>query len=298
MPIPESRLESWSHRGAVVTSQATHKAVRRALRKWDDLANRNYEVYLQGSYKNYTNIRGDSDVDVVAQINDVFYSNMKALPQAQFDAHEKAYDPATYKLEHFRTDVLNALRKYFGPENVVEGDKSIKILKGYNRLPSDVVVCAIYRKYSYFYSKEIKDSVEGITFFTRKSQRQIINFPKPHYRNGVQKNSGCSISYKAGVRIFKNARNELMRRRWLLNSTAPSYFLECFAYNAANHRYSGSWQHMFDCVLRDLSDGNYSDYMCQNGVVKLFGSSPEQWNTTHAEKLVRELRNLWNNWDG
>ena len=295
MPIPEQQLETWSHLGAVVTLKRTHEAIRRALREWDVLHNRNYEVYLQGSYRNSTNIRGTSDVDVVAQINDVFYSNKDRLPPEQREAHRRAYGPATYRLEQFREDVIRALRDHFGFQSVTEGNKAIKVAQGISRLPADVVVCAQYREYSYFRSPKDYNMTEGMTFFTRDGQ-QIVNYPKPHYENGVRKNNGCVSSYKAGVRMLKNARNALVRRNWIQEGVVPSYFLECFAYNASNRCYSGSRQEQFVSILGDLMGGTYSEYMCQNEVIRLFGPGADQWNQGNAKRLVAELYKLWEEW--
>jgi hypothetical protein len=81
MPIPESQLETWSRQGAGVTAKNTHEAIRRALAADEDsrLRDADFEVYLQGSYRNDTNTRGDSDVDVVAQLNSTFVSNTAEL---------------------------------------------------------------------------------------------------------------------------------------------------------------------------------------------------------------------------
>ena len=190
MPIPEATLNTWSRQGSITASQQTHEAIRDALSKWDDLRKRKYEVYLQGSYRNSTNIRGSSDVDVVAQINDVFYSNKDRLPPDQLAAHERAYGSATYRLQDFRQDVLEALREHFGSHAIVEGNKAIAVRADAGRLPADVVVCAQYRRYGHFRSHTDRASTEGMTFWTREG-RKIINYPKPHYQNGVQKNNEC-----------------------------------------------------------------------------------------------------------
>jgi len=70
MAIPESQLERWANQGAVATAKLTADSIKRALNSFSGWPNGiKFEVYLQGSYKNNTNIRGDSDVDVVAQLN-------------------------------------------------------------------------------------------------------------------------------------------------------------------------------------------------------------------------------------
>jgi tRNA nucleotidyltransferase (CCA-adding enzyme) len=84
MGIPESQLQTWSHQGAVTTAKTTHESIRNALAaNTSPIRDKSYEVYLQGSYKNTTNIRGDSDVDVVAQLNSTFQDDLSALPLAQ-----------------------------------------------------------------------------------------------------------------------------------------------------------------------------------------------------------------------
>ena len=83
MPIPESQLETWSHQGAVTTAKQTHESIRKALDPYIWPTGVKYEVYLQGSYKNTTNIRGDSDVDVVAQLNSTFQRDLSELPDYQ-----------------------------------------------------------------------------------------------------------------------------------------------------------------------------------------------------------------------
>jgi hypothetical protein len=66
MPIPESQLETWSHQGSVTQSKDTYAPVRSAL--LDSKAvykDKQFDVFLQGSYGNDTNIYAESDVDTV-----------------------------------------------------------------------------------------------------------------------------------------------------------------------------------------------------------------------------------------
>lgn len=63
MSISETQLTSWSNQGAITNSINMHTYIRNALAAHTWPAGMKYEVYLQGSYPNPTNIRGDSDVD-------------------------------------------------------------------------------------------------------------------------------------------------------------------------------------------------------------------------------------------
>ena len=92
MGIPESQLETWSRQGATTTAVSTHESIRKALSADTSLITyQDYDSYLQGSYRNSTNIRGDSDVDVVVQLNSVFNSNVSALTADEISAYNRTY---------------------------------------------------------------------------------------------------------------------------------------------------------------------------------------------------------------
>lgn len=283
MAIPESQLETWSHQGAVTTSKATADYIKNALNAYSDWPEWiDFEVYLQGSYKNDTNIRGDSDVDVVAQLNSTFYNNL-----SEDQKRTLGLSPASYSWSNFRADVLKALKDYYGQSQITEGNKSIKIKANNGRLPADVVVCSQYRRYKTVSSD---DYVEGMCFWTRNDDRQVINYPKVHYDNGVSKHQNSSKWYKPVVRLFKNSRGNIS------GDTTPSYFLECMLYNVPNTNFGVSYQDTFCNVVNWLNEADLEGFVCQNGQLKLFGSTQEQWNTNQAKAFIKNLISLWNNW--
>ncbi len=114
MGIPESQFETWSHQGALVTSKATHESIRNALEaNASPIKDKNVEVYLQGSYKNDTNIRGDSDVDIVVQLNSTFQHDLSDLSESESLLFNQNYSDAIYGWENFRADVLTALKSSY-----------------------------------------------------------------------------------------------------------------------------------------------------------------------------------------
>ncbi|KAA3645884.1 MAG: nucleotidyltransferase [Chloroflexi bacterium] len=148
MAISSSQLETWSHQGAITNSATTYNSIKTAIESSNSLIkDRDHKVYLQGSYKNSTNIRGNSDVDVVLQLNSTFRSDLNSLSEKDKSVYHSKYPDAKYNWPDFRRDVLSTLREYYGASQVTEGDKSIKIGASSNRLASDVVVCITYRKY-------------------------------------------------------------------------------------------------------------------------------------------------------
>ena len=239
------------------------------------------EVYLQGSYRNHTNIAGDSDVDVVVESSGVFYENL--TPE---ECRLRGFQPGLYSWENFRNEVYAALATHYSQGNVRQGNKCIQVGGAGDRLNADAVPCCEYRAYGG------GDYARGITFWTQ-SGIQVVNYPQLHYEYGTRKNEACGGNYKAMIRVFKNARNAA-------EADFPSYFLECMLYNVSPFRYSGNHQSMFHGILAELlksrSNGSMAQWMCQNGEQRIFGNAIHQTDLGSANRLLDALVNLWNNW--
>lgn len=299
MPIPESQLGTWSHQGAVTTAQATHQSIRNALiANTSPIRDKDFEVYLQGSYRNSTNIRGDCDVDIVVQLNSVFKRDLSSLSENENTSYRQDHTSATYSWEDFRLDVLHALRAYYTTTTVSEGNKSLKVSGGTGRLPADVIACLQYRKYKRYQSSADQEYIEGIAFYSRNDDRLIINYPKQHYENGVRKNNQSNTNhwYKLTVRILKNARTYLIDHGNIAEDLAPSYFLECLIYNVPNGQFGRNHQITFCNVVNWLRSAGLNNFICQNGLLQLFGNTPEQWSEESARSFLDALATLWNNW--
>ena len=145
MPIPESQLSGWSDHGPQQASISTHETIRRALdnHRWPHEIS--YDFYLQGSYHNDTNLPGDSDVDVVLELDSVIRHDWSSLSQYEQGLLSSSLQPPTYGWNDFRREALKALQESFGRQAVSQGNKSIK-LKGASRtLAADIVVCIKFR---------------------------------------------------------------------------------------------------------------------------------------------------------
>jgi len=308
MTIPESQLEIWSNQGATVTAKNTHESIRRALnvetsplKKKGFIEGSDFEIYLQGSYKNTTNIRGDSDVDVVVQLNRVFEAEVSECSVAEQLLYEQTFSGSSYYWCDWRSDVLEALQAYYSWNNVDDtGNKSLKLKRGSGRLAADIVPCLQYRRYHRFRGI-FEPFVEGIKFYTRRENGLVINYPKLHYENGVIKNSPNHTNgwYKPVVRVFKNARIYLVERGLISKDLAPSYFLECLLYNVPNCQFGKSYQLSYLQVLLWLIESlqsAFSSFICQNEQMPLFGNTPEQWSITNAQELVNAMILLWSEW--
>ena len=295
MVLSEEQLQTWSNKGAVTKLINAHESIRTVLLSDNSpIKGKKMEFYLQGSYKNNTNVRVDSDVDVVIQLNDVFYRDISLLSPEQQSLYTASFNDGTYTYWNFRADVIKALTDYYGPTKVKTGNKSIKLAGDTNRVNADVVPCVQYRKYKRFQSLTDQEYIEGMSFFTQSEQRQIINYPKKHYENGCSKNSSEQTNgwFKPTVRMLKNARSKLVEDNIVQEKLSPSYFLECLVYNVPNITFGKSWKSTYYNVLDWLSKADFTKFVCQSEQTYLFGNSPEQWNTTDAKTLVTRLLEL------
>ena len=282
MGISETQLSTWSGLGAQQGSASTYQSIKSALNAHSWPQGMDHEVYLQGSYPNHTNIRGDSDVDVVVETSNVFYNDAQSHLQSQLGLT----GGAAYAFDEFRAEVKKALVNYYGSRAVADGDKCLKVSGNSSRLDADVVPCVRFRHY-----QNTVVASKGITFWTL-SRIQVVNYPKVHLDNGSAKNLQCASNYKPNVRVFKNARNRA-------GNDFPSYFLECMLYNVPNNCYSNSFRTTFLDTLSYLenakNNGVLASFHCQNEQQLIFGSELHQVDLVSGESLIHDLVVLWNN---
>jgi len=299
MAFYENQLITWANQGATTSSAKTYNSIKTCIDGHNWNSDVKYSIYLQGSYKNSTNIRGDSDVDVVVEFSSVFYSNSGDLEKEQFIAFDEYYSKGKYSLDSFKTSLIKRLKSYYGEDYIKVGNKSIKVLANSGRLDCDVVICAEYREYKSFSKNDTTDYAKGIVFWTTHSNKKIINFPNLHYFNGTEKNKKCYNKYKPTIRVIKNMKSNMIDKRLILSSLAPSYFVECLMYNVANSDYQKS--KYSDIILSILntfhnySDNDLDDFVCQNYRRYLFGNSEQQWNKDDCKTFIKEIINFWNN---
>src|SRR6266849_5869253 len=163
MAIPESQLNTWSSQGSITQSKSTYGSVKSALENPKALyADRSFEVFLQGSYGNDTNVFAESDVDTVIRLDSIMRSDLSGLPPEQQEAYHEAYDKATYTFHEFKSGVATRLSNALGAAEVTPGDRAFHIKPNGGRRSADVVACYQYRRYSRFVSITDQEFVPGI----------------------------------------------------------------------------------------------------------------------------------------
>ena len=298
MPFSENQLSTWANQGATTTSAHTYESIKKCLENHNWKEDVHFNIYLQGSYRNSTNIRGDSDVDVVVEFTSVFYSNKSELPPDQLNEFKDYYSDGKYTLSDVKKAIIEKLESHYGKNYVKVGNKSIKVLANSGRLDCDVVCCAEYREYNSFSRQNTGDYVKGIVFWTTHTNEKVINFPKLHYDNGVNKNSDCSSNYKPTIRIVKNMKSSMVDKSLIENSIAPSYFIECLMYNIACSNYiHTTYSDTIISILNSLynfQEAELKKLICQNEQRYLFGPSDQQWDLVNCIMFISKLIEFWN----
>lgn len=292
MSISSSQLETWSSQGATTTPKTVREKIENTLRSSNSKIQHigMLDIYLQGSYRNSTNIHGNSDVDIVVQSNQTYYYDTSELTSQELTKFNDQFLPSTYGWDQYKQEIVTTLQIQYGTPAVKVGNKSIKV--SLDSFEADVVPCFEYRKY-----KSAGDPVPGITLFTTNDKIQIINYPKLHIENGVNKNQNCDQMYKPLVRIFKNIKKKLIADGKISKDLAPSYFLENLLYNVPKENFiRGDYSLTVHNILKYFyhNQDKFEEFVCQNYQSYLFGTSQVQWRIDNANSLLTAIITLWN----
>lgn len=296
MAIPEKQLETWSHQGSITQSASTYAAVRKILEDpRAPYAAYDFEIFLQGSYANTTNIYADSDVDIVLCLTSTFHPDLRALPQEDVARYKAGRADAAYPFAQFKKDVVAWLAKNFG-DGVRAGKKAIYIPGDGARRECDVLACIEHRRYRSYRAVGSQDYHPGICFWTSDGT-YIVNFPKQHSANCTSKHANTLQWFKPNVRILKNMRNAMVRAGYIGDGRAPSYFLEGMLWNVPDESFGQSYQDCFVKAHKWLSNCAPSQLACANDLHWLLrDNQPVCWNERDFNAFLDGSAKLWNGW--
>ncbi len=202
------------------------RAVRKAIDASASLSKRSIKVFPQGSYRNRTNVRLESDVDVCVLCTDVCfvdYAFSNGLTDSDVGLIDHPYQYAEYK-----NDVETALSSYFGKNGVTRGNKAFDIHENTYRVDADAVACFELRRYH-----RDRTYISGTAFIADRGGR-TENWPEQHYNNGVTKNTVTGQRFKDVVRILKRLRNKMDDEKIAAAKPAASFLIECLVWNVLN----------------------------------------------------------------
>lgn len=268
-----------------------------AIRVSPALSGKNFEVYASGSYRNNTNTRAESDIDVAVVLKEVFFHELPAdgsLTKEMF-----GWTDAKYGLTDFRDDVGRALTTRFGTSGVKVGDKAFDIHENSYRLDADVGVFVEHRRYtgaknpdgSWFFHSGVEMRPRG------DPSRRIINWHQRHYDEGVARNTATGRRFKRIVRILKRLREDMKANGSQSGKTTanemPSFLIECLAFNAADACFNKREDSYFDdvaAVVKELwnvtGDATRASKLLEVSKMKWLFGSGNQWKPEKAREFL------------
>ena len=286
MSISEPTLQNWAKAPNCEKAKHTHEMIRKLIGNYQ-FDGKTIDTFLQGSYRNSTNITKDSDVDIVAYNDGSFFSNKESMGKDFLEVHNREFSNATYGFDRYKNELYDVLCKELGSDNVKYGEKCIKIKGNTSRLNSDVIPCVQYRYYTD--KNDFEKYHSGIGLKTKNSEI-IANFPKQHIENTEEKNKNTNGYFKSAVRVFKNIRNYLGENDIIDADTIPSYYLECLLWNVNTVFFSAnSWCERILQILHALvyllkNDEAENRVVQANNIYKLFHT--KFWNLKEAKIFV------------
>lgn len=249
-----------------------------------------YDIYLQGSYKNSTNISKSSDVDIVIELTSVYFPNTQLLTEDHKRIYNSSIIPSKYRFAEFKSNVHSALEAGFKEGVIKPSDKCIKLIEHDNFCNADIVPCFTHKKFTMFESYSKSRYHEGIEFISN-SGNTIINYPHQHYTELTNKNELTSGRFKETVRLFKTLKEELIDNNKIGEGVAKSYYIENLLFNLSNELFAGSYRDRFLSILNrlitDFNNDNMLKYKCANGFQKLI--STDTWSSESAKQFLHGL---------
>lgn len=229
MKISEESLVSWSAGPAATEREKcehAESAVRAALAADARLAGMDITVFPQGSYRNKTNVRQNSDVDICVRLNGTFF------PDYPDGTTNETFNnrPADISYADYKRLVGAALVNRFGQRAVHRGNKAFTVHENSYRIDADVVAAFEHRRYG-VRPDGSKYHLTGIGF-NADSGGLITNWPEQNYQNGLAKHDATGRRFRKMVRIIKRLRDLMQAESVPAANNVASCLIESLVWNA------------------------------------------------------------------
>lgn len=143
----EQKLAGWTGPSSDSEQERQERAermVRQAITSHDVFSDCRLTVFAKGSYKNNTNVRSDSDVDIAVQCHNVIYWDEQtpgAAPQGS-SPYTGVWTPTK-----LRSEIKTALEKKFPGAVDSSGSTALRVNSNSGRVDADAVPCFDHHHY-------------------------------------------------------------------------------------------------------------------------------------------------------
>lgn len=297
MAIAEDQLDTWSKIGPSQQFVDTYNSIKLVLESSNAPyhGKRKFNVYLQGSYGNNTNVYGSGDVDIVACTSDTFGYDLSDLPQSQQDLYRASNGPNVQSAcGPFKQEVVSWLGHYYGFSEVDPGNKAIVLRGNGSRRKADILVCTEYRRYYRYAFAGDTSFHSGIRFCTAEGQ-WIANYPKQHAENCTVKHQATNGWFKPSARILKNMRNRMIDQLVIAEDVVSSYYIEGLLWNVPTSYFGASYQQTLANCLNFIRSSDQRELKCANNLRPLIGEDrPDALPSSNFNLFISKVIEFWN----
>lgn len=267
--------------------ERAERMIRNAIAASEKLKQRSIRVFPQGSYRNDTNVRQDSDVDICVCCTDVIIPDYTLTPDLNNAA--LGYTDSSYTQAQFKNEVGEALTSYFGADGVTRGDKAFDVHANTVRVDADVVPTFEHRLF--YRNADRSVAYHAGTNIKADSGKRILNFPQQHYDGGCAKNVATDLAFKRVVRIMKRLRNEMAENGIAAATPIPSFLVECLVWNVPHHllkhdSFYKDVQESLRYMYHQLKDPGPSEGWLEVNCMKLLFHTTQPWTREQALAFV------------
>jgi hypothetical protein len=291
----ENKFNRWALGPSQTEQDKANRAermVRDAITSYAPLNTREIRVFSQGSYRNRTNVRADSDVDICVLSKAGFYGDYSLVPGV--GNQSLGYTDASYTLHNLKADVEAALKAHFGAPAITRGDKAFDVRENTSRIAADVVPA--FEGRLFFRNGLGLQYHSGAVLQCASNSQLIYNWPEQHYANGVSRHESTGQQFKKKARCLKNLRYEMADGGSASAKAMSSFLLESLVYNCPDATFQHP-SHLEDmkAVIIHLWDATKEE-ACEktmvevNGIKYLFHST-QGWNRAATRTF---LQDAWN----
>ena len=286
MNIWEEKFKRWSKPPSDTEENKLKNAKRivyETLINADEFKNKNIDIFGQGSYANYTNIRLNSDIDINACYQDTFFYDIPdGFKKEDFDLIHSS----SFTFREYKNQVEAVLRRKFDSSEIERKNKCLKIKGNSYRVECDIVPTFLYRRYD-----NRGNYVEGTKLMSDDFQ-WVLNFPKQHIDNGKIKNSNTQRRFKRSVRVFKQLKVDMKKNNVNISEFISSFLIESLVWNAPNYIFNNnnSWYSRMKNLIIYLYNNTVETSKCKewseiSNLLYLFHSG-RKWNVSQVNKFI------------
>lgn len=287
----EQTFRNWSKPSSDTEQEKCENAermIREAITENQALSKLDVKVFAQGSYKNNTNVRLDSDVDVCVCCYDVLFSDFTFAEG--FSKEDVGLTKPPFVYSQFKNEVEKALVAKFGRNGVTRGKKAFDVHENSYRVDADVVACFEHRRYTNRTS-DGQYLYDSGTEFPAGGSGRIINWPSQNYANGVAKNQATGSRFKYITRVLKRLRNEMADEGVAAAKPIPSYLIECLVWNVPKDgfgfdEYSDDVRYVLAYTFNETMNGEKCNEWGEVNELKYLFWIGQPWTRTQANAFL------------